>query len=140
MEELDLLHPDLRVNIAQKMIDYPDLAALRLRSLKSILPIEVKFLLEDATISFEFWGNQSAKASNVECAVSIIYPVVAVDHGHRPSLLHEPENLIWLQCLTFKVYEFTGIAHVLAKGAMQHQVSSYSPITKKYRLWSTSRK
>jgi hypothetical protein len=126
--ELDV-QQNLRDNIAQKMIDSSEVAKLRLRTLKAVLPVEIKGWLEGVAIYLDFWGDQSANPP-------VLYPVIAFDHGSRRSAFLEPENLVWLEALTFRTYQYTGVAHVLIRDGRQTSISGYSPITHKYTLWS----
>ncbi|BAS57893.1 hypothetical protein NIES2135_27300 [Leptolyngbya boryana NIES-2135] len=128
MAEIEL-QQNLRAGIAQKMIDSNEVAKLRLRTLKSVLPVEIKSWLEGVAIYADFWGDKSANPP-------VLYPVIAFNHGSRRSAFLEPENLVWLEALTYRTYQYTGIAHILIQDGKQVQVSSYCPSTHKYTLWS----
>jgi hypothetical protein len=127
MAEIDV-QQNLRDNIAQKMIDSSEVAKLRLRTLKTILPVEVKYWLEGVAIYVDFWGDQTPSPP-------VLYPVIAFDHGSCRSAFLEPENLAWLQALTFRTYQYTGIAQILIKDGKQTKLSGYSSVTHKYTLW-----
>lgn len=128
MAELDL-QQELRASIARSMIDSPsDTAKLRLRTLLSVLPVEIKGWLEGVAIYLDYQEEQEYPP--------IIHSVIAFDHGSRRSMFLESENLVWLEALTFRTYQYTGIAHVLIRDGQQTKVSSYCPTTHKYTLWS----
>lgn len=127
MAEIEL-QQNLRVGIAQKIIDSNEVAKLRLRTLKSVLPVEIKGWLEGVAIHVDFWGDKSANPP-------VLYPVIAFDHGSRRSAFLEAENLVWLEALTFRTYQYTGIPTILIRDGRQIQISSYNPITHKYTLW-----
>jgi hypothetical protein len=125
------LQQELKAGIAQKMIDSSEVAKLRLRTLKSVLPVEIKGWIDGVAVYLDFWGDQSANPP-------VLYPVIVFEHDSRQSAFLEPENLVWLEALTFRTYQYTGIAHILIRDGRQSQISGYSPITHQYTLWGIS--
>lgn len=118
------LNMSLRHKIGQYMVEAPELAVMRLKTLFQSLPCEVKALLIDGLVTVNLVSDEG-----------LIFPVVMVAHEAR-SPFKEANNLNLLEKLVYVTYHHMGIAHVVAKDNWGVIRAGYSPITNQYTLWS----